>query len=328
MRTRSIATAFLSVSLTLLGACAQEALPESAPIDVHPASLDQAKASITQIEALLRANPQDARALAARRALLPRLDELNHLVARVETTPGHVVSFYETEPGVIGVAENGPRGEARVLTEADVAAPSIVELYQKLSGGAAAPQALYDAEEREKAAAEGEHAAGAAAGLKSTDAEAGPVADGASPADGASRVDGVASTSSALTYNDGPWFAANGCYHGGDARGCLPTWTNGGYLDAYTKSSFFEMAPFQGTVYVQFQYEGSTRFVDPVFEGGWSSWGWHSSSHWTCCFICACGTQDYDIRHHRWDVLEGAGKGYHWSWEARWTCSGSDCDAP
>jgi hypothetical protein len=321
MRTRIV---FLSVSLSLLGACAQSDPPESQPIDVHPASLEAARASIAQIEALLRENPADARALAAQRELVPALDQLNHLVARVEAKPGHVVSFYETEPGVIGVAENGPRGEARVLSDADLAAPSMVELYQKLSGGAAAPASLFAAEEREKAAAEGEHTQAQGGAIASTDANVRPAGDDAD----ARRSDDIASQSSALTYGDGPWYAANGCYHGGDARGCLPNWSNGGYVDYYTKTSFFQMAPYRGTVYVQFQYEGSTRFIDPVFEGGWSSWWWHSSSHWTCCFFCACGTTDYDIKHHRWDVLEAGGKGYHWSWETRWSCSGSDCDSP
>ncbi len=319
MKTRIIKPLFLAVLVASLGACDQEPLPKNEEIDVNPASLEEARTSIAQIEARLRAHPQDARALQAVQALRPKLDELNHLVARVEATPGHVVSFYESEPGVIGVSESGPAGEARVLTAVD--SDSVVALYRRLAGGAEAPATLLAAEERENGACDGVHETQDPGQLGISDRLERPAL--ATTPTGES----IGSTQSALTSSDGQWFAANGCWVRGDAHYCFPDWWNGGWADYTTKTSFFQLAPFAGgTVWVQFQYEGSTRFIEPTFQGEWRSWWWHSSAHWDCCFICACGTKKYDNRHHRWDLVEASGKGFHWSTEARWSCSWLDCD--
>ena len=144
-----------------------------------------------------------------------------------------------------------------------------------------------------------------------------------SPAVGSSD---VGTSRQALTSEDGPWFAANGCYKSGDSRECWPNWGNGGTADYNTKTSFFQIAPYSpGVLYVRLQYQGNMVVIDPVFEGEWKSWWMHSSTTSDCCGICACGSSHYDVRHHRYDVLAGEGKGFHMSYAAKWNCHLFDC---
>jgi hypothetical protein len=305
------------------GASPSEA-SQGSEINVHPTNFDEAKASLALISDLQKNNPEDPRALAALQAIQPALDKLNHLVARVEPKQGHLVSFYESAPGIINVSESGPVGSDRVLTGRKET--SFVDLYGALAGGSEAPAALVEAEARRLAArtspaTQDDHAPGAVV----APSPAVPPAHASGSVGGAQESTGT--TSEALTANDAAYFVQN-CYRGGDYHACFPNWWNGGWADFHTKTSFFQTAAITGTVFVQGTYEGQVWFIDPVLKGQWGSWWAHSDSSTTCGWGLACGTWDYNIRHHRWDILWATNQEFDWSTEARWNCDYLDCDSP
>jgi hypothetical protein len=332
MNLRSALTLLPAISLSICsGGCDDTKIATSdqadiGNINVDPLTLDEAVESLTQIDHLQKIDAQDPRALAALQRLRPRLDQLNHLVARVEPEPGHVVSFYEPQPGLIGVSETGPTSVApRFVTSPDVGSASVVDLFRRVSSGAEPPPALVLAEAR-AASARDQNASNTSSVLTA------PIASASDRP--ATSVDapsaGIGSTASALTAGDGPWWSANVCFKGGDFRGCFPNWGGGGFAQASTKTSFFQVAPFSGNnLSVRFQYEGSTRFTDAVFPGQWGSWWWHSDSFASCwCSpICACGMFDYNTRLHRWDILNASGDGFHWTHAFKWSCGSTlSCD--
>jgi hypothetical protein len=330
MKNRSAAF-LLSLSVAAFAAACDQAPPPpgDGDIDLNPATLDAAQVTINRLDQLQKRDP--AAAARAYQTLQPRLDALNHVVARVEPTAGHVVTFYESEPGVIGVGERAPIGSESILRAEDVNGHSVTDLYRTLAGGAEPPSTLVAAEARNvpqrlpelpannDALLGANVASSAAQALATASASRGPVVSS----------EGIGSSTEALTAADGPWWASNVCYKTGDARGCMPNWANGGWAQASAKTSFFQVAGFSGSVLsVRFQYEGTTKFTDPVFPGDWKSWWWHSDSFWNCCFICACGTQDYNRRLHRWDILNASGDGFHWTYSFKWSCGDTiSCDA-
>jgi len=314
-----------------LNACSQGPDPEPAThveLNLSPKNYAEAEATLAQIDTLQKVDA--ARAHTALLKLQPKLDELNHLVARIEPEPGRFVSFYEPQPGMIGISETGPAQGRHLLDSAKVNQLSAVELFQNLMPSSAPPEALVQAQAREVTAHLTELP-------KDNDSPIGqnmsctPSKDlslGKGTVGNVPGAEGVASSAQELTGSDGPWWAANACYKSGDFRGCYPNWGGGGYAYASAKTSFFQIAPYSGdTVYVRFQYEGSTRFTDPVFPGQWGGWWWHSDSFWDCCFICACGVRDYNRRQHRWDILNASGDAFHWTFAFKWSCgSTGSCD--
>lgn len=295
-------------------------------INLNPQSLDEATDSMTIITRRLELNPQDSEALQALDALRPVLDRLNHLVARIEPVPGRVVSFYEPSPGMIGISELGPQEGERLLSPSD-AKVSPLELYRRLTR-AEPPARLVEAYER---ALQGEFSearselSGGAERMGSLASE--PRLDRAVPP---AAAEGARSVQQRLTAADGPWWAANACFTQGNFRGCNPNWGGGGYATANTKTSFFEIAPYSGDfLQVRFRYESSTKFTDAVFPGQWLGWWWHSSlESWPCGFLIACGYQDYNIKNHRWDILQASNDGFHWTYSFKWTCGNTvSCDA-
>ncbi|HEY4188069.1 MAG TPA: hypothetical protein VGP07_23540 [Polyangia bacterium] len=317
----------LSLSIYASG-CDQAGPPAAAEVDINvePLTLDDAVASLTQIDNLQKLDAQDPRALAALQRLRPQLDALNHLVARVEPEPGHVVSFYEPQPGLIGVSETGPTSMApRFVTSPALGNGSVLALFRDVSSGATPPAALVLAEAR-AASARAQNA------VTSTSLATTPTATSSErpPAALAEPSGELTSTSSALTGADGPWWSANVCFKSGDFRGCFPNWSGGGFAQASAKTSFFQVAPFSGNnLSVRFQYDGSTRFTDALFPGQWGSWWWHSDSFASCwCSpICACGMFDYNRRVHRWDILNASGDGFHWTHAFKWSCGDTlSCD--
>jgi hypothetical protein len=315
--------ALVLVGLSFGAACNQPPQPsETEPLNVQPATLQEANETVARITHLQEANPQDARALDAIKRMQPRLDELNHLVARVELEPGHRVSFYETEPGVIGITETGLAGQVKILTNEDMANDPVA-LFQKLANASPAPQTLLDAVKRQT------DTALPADDPRVTAGPAGPVTAPWTPPASAPASDGIQTTTSALTSGDGQWFAQNGCFHTGDYHLCMPNVSGNVYADFNTKTSFWTIAPYAGaTVYVQLQYNNTQQgFLDPVFVGQWQSFVWHSGWHWACCGICACATKDYDVKRHRWDLINGINSQFHWSFAAKWNCDYySTCD--
>jgi hypothetical protein len=285
---------------------------QTAEINVHPTSFEEAKESIEQIAALQRKDPQDARALSALQAILPSLDALNHLVARVQPKTGHVVSFYESAPGAISVSESGPIGEVPVL--AGLGEQTAVDgLYRKLTRGAEPPTALVEAVKRAAAPASDSHSA-----------EATGLVGANSPSDGPREHTGT--VSQGLTTSDGQWYTANGCYHSGEAQGCLPDWWNGGWAEANTKTSFINVAALTGTVYLQGSYQGVVVSVGPIFDGQWLYF-WRQSGL-TCVatgkpggFYHPCWWKDYAITDQRWDIIGSTGQEFDWSYEYRWNCN-------
>jgi hypothetical protein len=305
---RDLTLALLAAASAL--ACAPAPTPDD-EIDINPSSLGQAALSIAHIERLQRANPADPRAAAAVLKLRPRLDELNHLITRVEPRPGHLISFSEPRPGLLTISESGPLDGERLLRDEDVNGLPVVALYRKLMG-AEPPLALVDAARRQH---EGLPPAGPApekaGALVSSSAEP-------SPSGGDQRI------TQAFTASDGPLFTNTVCFKGGDARACVPG-ASIGKVDAWTKTSFVKVAPFSGTTFVTLTYEGAVIDTEPVFSGNLGSFWAHSSKTWDCCSICACGTSHYDVRHHQWDVSGGQ---FHWTYELKWNCHDFDCESP
>ena len=296
-------------------------------INVDPQSLDEATDSMAIISRRLDMNPEDSEAWRALEALRPALDRLNHLVARVEPVPGRIVSFYEPSPGMIGISELGPQGGERLLSPDD-AKVSPLELYRRLTH-AEPPTKLVDAYERALQGQFTESPSGLEGGATLTGSP--------DPQLRLDRIDvahnaqeGVGTVQQGLTAADGPWWAANACFSQGNFRGCNPNWGGGGFAQANTTTSFFQVAPFSGDfLQVRFRYESDTRFTDAVFPGQWLGWWWHSSlESWPCGFLIACGYQDYNIRHHRWDILQASGDGFHWTYSFKWTCGNTaSCDS-
>jgi len=304
------------------GAATEEtsSAPE-ADIDVAPQTFDAATASLTQIAALQAKDPSSQRARDALRQVEARLDVLNHLVARVETSPGHVVSFYEGVPGMVSVAEKGPRGNARVLAGPDMQ-KNPVEVYRTLAGGAEPPAALLQAQARAVAAENAPVAETApdAAQLFAANEE-GFGTNGLTLASS-----DTAKVTSALTADDGPWFQDNGCFKHGDARGCLPNWANGGYAQYNAKTSFLTIAPYSGDwVQVRWQYKGTTIFTDTVYVGQWNDYYGYSAG----ASCATCGYYVRQVQKHRWDILQASGDGFHWSYSFKWasSCIDQECDA-
>jgi hypothetical protein len=275
-------------------------------VNLAPTTHEEAAASFELLDQRQRANPTSAALASAFAQLRSGLDQLNHLVTRVEARPGHIVSFYEPQPGVLVVSERRPTAaDKQVLAAPQAGETSVLDVYRRLAG-AEPPQALVDAYQRHQAA----EAADA-----DIDAQA-----GYSPGMSAPSTDGTTTVTSALTEADGPWYSGT-CYSSiADTRGCHPNmWGNGAYAQYKTKTSFINVAPFAGTVIrVRLQISSNTKFTDPVFPGEWLGW-WSYSSKYTDFWT---QTTQYNLRTHRWDLLDAAGDGYHWAFAYRWTCTG------
>lgn len=304
---------YVGVVVALLGLAGCVGAPADASgLNSTPESLDEAEETLALIDAMLDADPEDAQALSALQALRPRLDELNHLVARVELGPDHDVSFYEIEPGVVGVSESAPEGVERVLAHGDVLGVPITEIYARLALEPA-PESLVAAQAREEARVEGEASLSVDSAAEAIATEGERLTE---PSPGVAAAE--------LTGAHGSYFRDTYCFTGGEFRGCYPNWGGGGYAQASAKTSFFTVAPYSGNVSVRFQYDGSTRFTDPVFQGEVRSWWWHSASYdpaWP-----PFSPRDYYRRTHRWDILHASGDAFHWTFTFRWDCSYSACN--
>jgi hypothetical protein len=278
-------------------------------LNTTPASLEEARETVLRIDDRLRANANDKDALLAISAIQPRLDALNHLVARVAPKPGHTVSFFETGNGSVVIKEAAPQGEASVLGATDVGDGSLVSIYRKLSGGAEPPEALVNAESHRNVGQRDDKVPGA------------PQGQWISTED---RIRSTPQLNLDFGPGDGQLFANNYCYKGGDFHACQPNWWNGGWWNFNTKTSFMQMAPvYGGMLWVQYQYNGSFGFLDPVYQGQyWTAWAWSSSY--------AGGSPnpyDFNIGNHAWTLIGAQGREFDWSFEARWTCIYWGCES-
>ena len=294
----------------------EEPKTESVEINLNPATLAEATESLASIERLMRVQEDDPRALDALEKLKPRLDELNHLIARVEARPGHVVSFYEPEPGLVGVAETWPAGKERILTPSDLQ-QSLVPLYERLSGGAEAPPALIEADARARLGVD-QPGAELEPGLVSSSEQIAPRAGDAK----------VGSVTQAITYNegDGLLFRDNECFVEGDFKECHLNRSNGAWFELNTRSSFMVVAPYYapGVINVNFKYNGAQRYSQPIAQG--ETWGFAWYSGVSCAigwFYC-----NNSVANHRWDLLQADGKSYHWTVAGKWSCGNqTSCEA-
>ncbi|WAS90836.1 hypothetical protein [Nannocystis punicea] len=286
-------------------------LPLTAPIDVEPATHEAAAASLKQINALLDKDPADARALAALAAIQPKLDELNHLVARVNVAPGHEVGFYESETGVLITSESRPLGAPRALDVRALAAGSMADEYRRLAGAdAKVPEALVEAQAlaEERLAARG--------GQRKHEL----------PAPSLAAAD--AGTVTPLTAADGQWFTDNVCYGSeADFKTCLPNWGGGAYAYTDAKTSSATLAPYIGNVVLRAQYDGSTTFTQNVLQNAMREAWLNSPWDWDCG-IFACSDWDYDEELHRWDANDASGDHFHFAAGFNSSCYGSDLDCP
>jgi hypothetical protein len=282
-------------------------------INVNPLTHDEAAVSLQRITQ--RAG--DPLAQSALRQMMPALDRLNGLVARVEVAPGSVVSFYEPIPGQITISERGPVDGQHVLSAAQSKDLSVLDLYRQLAK-AEPPAALVAAHNREVAGV-GHDA--------SEDLVPGQAASSPASGNGQLVQNGDTSTAtSALTADDGQYWRDWGCFLYGpgnaDIAGCYPNWANGGYYQANTKTSFFAIAPYAGgPVSIRMQYNGKTAFTNPAFVDEWDGWWAHSST-----YSNVNGPQ-YNVKLHRWDILNASGAQFHWAVAFKWNCSNTwPCD--
>lgn len=297
--------------------------PEGAQahINLAPASLAEAQVTLQQLDRLYEMDPEATRE--AVRKLRPKLDELNNLAARVEIAPEHFVDFYDPQSGGILIVERGPVEDGRLLRDTDVAGHSAVELYRRITGGATPPGALILAEERRASAgssimlAQGE----ATHGMASSEGFALDHGGVASPGDD------LPSVTQSWTGTDGQRWRDTVCFKSGDRSDCLPNRTGNGGTASNAKTSFAEIAPYRGNVTMRRSYDNALREVWPIFAGEhW--WFFQSSGTYAPCPSWqACGTREYYLRNHHWDVIDGDGDGYHFATAYRWNCSWIDCDA-
>ncbi|WP_426754869.1 hypothetical protein [Myxococcus sp. Y35] len=288
--------------------------PEGAQalISLAPSSLTEAQVTLQQLDRLYETDPEAARE--AVRKLRPKLDELNHLVARVEIAPEHFVEFYDPQAGGILIAERAPIENGRLLRDMDVAGHSAVELYRRLTGGATPPEALVQAEaRRESAASSRTHDPTALEGFALE--HVGPPGDD------------LPSVTQSWTGTDGQLWRDTVCFKSGDRSDCLPNRTGNGGTASNAKTSFAELAPYRGSVTMRRSYDNVLREVWPIFAGEhW--WFFQSSATYAPCPSWqACGTREYYLRNHQWDVIDGEGDGYHFATAYRWNCSWIACDA-
>ena len=294
----------LVVAVGLLCGCgAEPGAGSNLEIDVEPATLEEANASLDAISQLEERGERDA-ALQALAALRPRLDELNGMIVRIEPETGRFITFYEPEPGHVLVSEKAPKNVESWLRTERFQGLSVLDTYRVLTR-AEPPEALVEAHARQQL-------------LDSTDEEddarARP-ASGTTTSDVAPRVaSGIGTSQEALTAADGEWFRDHGCFvnFAVDMRACLPNWGGGGWAEGYTKTSFLTVAPFSGEwLSVRLTYSSQPRFTEAVFNGEWLSWWYHSST----------SGDDYNRRTHRWDVLNASDNGFHWSYAYKWSCT-------
>jgi hypothetical protein len=306
------------LALTISG-CSESPSAGRVQPDPVPLSLEEAKLSLQEIDQLYGSDP--VAAVAAARKLRPKLDELNRLVARVELTPEHFVDFYSSQPGDIVIAEHGPMGVERVLRDEDTAERSAVALYRQLARGATVPAALINAEARD---AERQDPDAVAGDLLLPHLES---SGGCQPDQGYKDGNGLSSVTQSLTSGDDAFWRDNVCYRGGDFLGCLPNRTGHGWASTNAKTSFIEVAPYRGNVSVQRSYDGSLRQTYALFAGEWWSFFQSSGTYANCCGICGCGTWEYYLRNHRWDVVDADGDGYHFAYSFRWNCNDFGCNS-
>lgn len=285
-----------------------------ARIDLTPPSLTEAQVTLQHLDRLSESDPQASRE--AVRKLRPKLDDLNRLVARVEVSPEHFVEFYDPTSGGMLIAEHGPAEDGRLLRESDVTGHSAVALYRRLAGGATPPEALVLAEARRVIAdsfrmpteTEATH------GLASLGTVSPPGAD-------------LPSDTESWTGSDGQLWRDTVCFRGGDRSDCLPNRTGNGGTSQNSKTSFAELAPYRGSVTMRRWYDNGLRQVWPTFAGEhW--WFFQASGNYAPCPDWqACGTREYYLRNHSWDVIDGEGDGYHFATAYRWNCTWIACDS-
>ena len=243
----SIMAALCDCGGTQEGADTRGELENTEPIDLSPKTLSDAAHSIAQIDAILSKTPGDARALAARVALNAALEKLNHLLAAVQLSGGHVVQFYEPTPGAILISERYPQGETATLKKEDYQQLP-ADLYRHLTGSDIVPTLLANAQQRAFPDKRFRPSVSEVSrlGASSLGEDAPPAAElGA-------RDENVSSQSSALTANDGQFFRDTECFQVGSSPGlhqralCRNNWFDGGFFDVMAGKTGFKVAPFSG----------------------------------------------------------------------------------
>ncbi|MFP2927213.1 hypothetical protein ACLESO_18850 [Pyxidicoccus sp. 3LG] len=297
--------------------CSSSPGEEQAPIELNPSSHIEARLSIMRIRELYESNP--AAAVDAAQKLSPKLDALNHLIARVEVAPEHFVDFYELQPDGILVSESGPLGNEQVLDGSELAAHSPVNLYRRLTGGATPPESLVRAAAF-RAVSDDSHVPAwdaVAPDLKSS--------DGVAPAHGRQHGNGLSAVAQPLTATDAAFLMDNFCYGSGDFVKCWLNVAGNGWASANSKSSFAKLEAFGSVAGIWFSYELSVKGSWNLLPGYWQSFYAYSGSYSLCPPLVACGKFEYYIRNHRWDTFNEAGGGYNATLAFRWNCSYGLC---
>jgi hypothetical protein len=315
--TRTKSTAGITTILLgaiFLGACSSaptesEATTGAGALDTHPATIEDAKATAALLEERLAANPNDSETLAAQGAFHARLDELDRLVARIEPRAGHVVSFFDVGNGAVAIEETRPKDEPSVMAGLETSSPA--DVYRVLAGKEA-PAAFAAFEPRLE-------------GAKPAELAPGPAATSEEIEGSRAHAEGL------IGFPLGPAFT---CFTGGDFHSCQVPWSNGGYWDKNSKTSFFEILPL-APLYVSFTLStGGGFFLSLAPNTVTNLWGYSPSYRTTTCSgniftgTTCVTTQDYDIVNHDWEIVNATGVTFDWSTEFRWNCSYTACNTP
>ncbi|NOK04352.1 MULTISPECIES: hypothetical protein [Myxococcus] len=309
----------LTVTLLATG-CGDSRDEGPVPTELNPSSHAEARLAIMHIRDLYESDPSAA--LDAAQKLSPKLDALNHLIARIEVAPKHFVDFYELQPDGILVSESGLLGDEPVLNDSELAAHSPLDLFRQLAGGAAPPESLVRAAAH-RANSDDSHVPARAAVVPDAKSSEGVV-----PAYGEQHGDGLSTISQSPTSTTTSSLLNDFCYKSGDFVQCWMNVAGNGWASANSKSSFAKIEAFGTVAGAWFSYELSVNGSWSISPGYWRSFGAYSGSYSTCPPLVACGKFEHYIRNHRWDTFNNAGGGYHATLAFRWNCSYGLCGSP
>jgi hypothetical protein len=286
-------------------------------INMDPADFAQAEQAFEELNALLTETHDDARVVAAGKALSEKVDVLNGLLATV-VVGERTVSFFQSPDGSRTVSDSGPMGSKSVLETAAYRGLAPAELFRAVAPNRELPPALRRAAPLAAATAD----SSAQAEQPARQAAANVAHSG-----GVQQLDqvagqGIAAKQSALTGSDADaiWFVNNRCPASGEAY-CYPQWGGGAWASyGNFKNSHFNIAPYAGNfVIVKQTTDGSVRgnfTVVPGEDRQFASWGPTISVSDSCSSWwpwSACGYHpDTKKVWHQWEVLNAAGDSFHW----------------
>jgi hypothetical protein len=224
----------------------------------------------------------------------------DNVLATLQLSDGSLVQFNEPIPGELVTLAQIPVGVGKTQSAdtingvklQDLHRLDAVDQYKMLAGGADAPAALVQAQQRVARAQRASVAAAVKAGAASK-----------APAFDVANRGSTSKTSSALSTSS--WFQSNYCPTSGYSFNyCLLNRTGDGYITRDASYIRSVLNPYRGNVSHKVEYKDC--FL-------WSC-TWHTGSQWTVLqgyvgYVWASGSH----RGRRATVYEGSGDGYNWA---------------